>query len=82
MTDSFRANRYQSKSLIKCNFCGRVAHHTYKIPFGEFTYNLCSGQCIETSRQNYEKNKNINFVDSTLRSPDLTPEMVEGMDYD
>lgn len=78
MSDTaFRSNRYTSKSLIRCDQCKRVAHHTYKVNFGGFLYNFCSGECTEVSRQNFEKNKNIVFVDSTPKSPDYLPEMDE-----
>lgn len=71
----FRANRYNSPSLIKCEQCGRVAHHTYKIPLGEHVYNLCSGACVQTSMENYENKKDIKFVEAEERSPDYTSEM-------
>lgn len=71
---AIKALRYTTDALIKCAYCGRVSHHIYKIPFGEFTYNLCSGQCVENARQNYEKNKDIKFTDSVELSPDYTGE--------
>lgn len=78
MAEAFRANRYTTQSLTKCDQCGRVSHHIYRVPFGEFTYNLCSGECVERSRQNYESRKDIRFAPQVEPSPDFVP----GMDSD
>lgn len=75
MAEPFRAFRYQNNFNVKCNKCQRVAKHYYRVPFGEFMYNFCSGECVESARQNYEVNKNIQ-PDLPERSPDF----VEGMD--
>jgi len=63
--------RYTTQSRVRCEQCGRTSYHIYKIPFGENTYNLCSGQCVEVSRQNYEEKKDIRFAPAEERSPDM-----------
>lgn len=68
---SMVALRHQTKYLVKCDQCGRTAFHTYHVPFGDFVYKLCSGECVEKSRATYEEKKMIKFDNELERSPDF-----------
>ena len=74
---AIQALRHENTFMKACDKCKRVSHHFYRVPFGEFMYNFCSGECIQRASENFEKNKNINFEVPVERSPDMIGEDFE-----
>ena len=71
MPDVIYAFRYHNKNKTKCAVCGVARNYYYRQPIGEEMYNFCSGSHLETAKQNFVKNQNINFgVEvSTIEDP-------------